>query len=147
MLPRYHAFDSIVENIEGPTLNANIVKCKNNPGILTNQTKYESKNKLQKDIKKVFFRLKPKKVCQIFDTLTKIIKENVEIFADFLCTSINKSFKFSLFPLCVKFEDATVQERKKRCETKLHRPVSILPTLSKRFSLLGQAYFLAKSRK
>ena len=40
------------------------------------------------------------------------VKENVDTFADFLCSSINISIKSSLFPSCVKFADVTPLEKK-----------------------------------
>ena len=37
----------------------------------------------------------------------KISKENLDIFADILCTNINSSFKSSSFPFCLKMANVT----------------------------------------
>ena len=74
--------------------------------------------------------LEIKKSSQIFDILTKIIKETVDVFADFLSTSINSSIKFSLFPSCLKFADVTSLHKKRRKNAKQdYRSVSSSPTL------------------
>ena len=139
-VPQYSNFDPIAQNIEDPTLKAikAIVKYKNRPSILTIQAKYRGNNKFSftgvttKDIEKEIFDLETRKASQISDILTKIVKENVDVFDDFLCTSINSSIKSSLFPSCLKFADATQLHKKRRKDAKQkYRPVSILPTLSK----------------
>ena len=77
------------------------MKYKNHPSILTIQAKYKGKNKFSftevttQDIEKEIFDLETRKASQISDIPTKIIKENVDIFADILCTSINNSIKSS----------------------------------------------------
>ena len=114
------------------------MKYKNHPSILTIQVKYKGKNKFYftevttKNIEKEMFDLETKKASQISDIPTKIIKENVDVFADFLCTSINSSIKSSLFPSCLKFADVTPLHKKGRKDAKpIYRPVSILQTLPK----------------
>ena len=49
-------------------------------------------------IEKEIHNLKINKASQSLDILTKIVKENVDIFAEFLWKSINSSIKFSTFP-------------------------------------------------
>ena len=106
-IPQYSNFDPIAQNIEDPTLKA-IGKYKNHPSILTIQAKYKGRiiffcrsNYIEKEI----FDLETKKASQISDIPPTIIKENVDVFADFLCTCINSSIKSSLFPSCIKFAD------------------------------------------
>ena len=88
-IPQYSNFDPIAQNIEDPTLKA-LVKYKSHPSILTIQAKYKSKNRLSlteettQDIEKEIFDLETKKAFQISDIPTKIIKGNVDVFADFL---------------------------------------------------------------
>ena len=63
-----------------------------------------------------------------------IIKQNPDIFSNFICESINDSVKSSIFPSYLKHADVTPLH--KRCNKSLkesYRPVSILPTLSKVF--------------
>ena len=107
------------------------MKYKNHPSILTIEAKYKSKNKFcfeevtTQDIEKEIFDLETKK-AQISDIPTKTIKENVGVFADFLCTSINSSIKSSLFLSCLKFADVTPLHKKGRKDAKQnYRPVSI----------------------
>ena len=62
------------------------MKYKNHPSILTVQAKYKGKNQpyfTEKDIEKDIFDLETKKASQISDISTKIIKENIDVFAIF----------------------------------------------------------------
>ena len=62
------------------------------------------------------------------------MKENLDIFADFLCTNISSSFKSSSFPSCLKMADVTPFHKKGKKNLKEnYRPVSILPIFSKVF--------------
>ena len=71
-----------------------------------------------------------KKTFKIFYIQKKDIKENIDVFADFV--SINSCIKFFLFPSCLKFEDVAPLYKKGRKDAKQNcRPVSILPSLSK----------------
>ena len=89
---------------------------------------------IKKDIEKEIFYLESKKASQISDIQTKIIKENVDVFADFLCTSINSPIKSSVFPSCLKFADVATLHKKGRKDAKQnYRLVSILPSLSKNY--------------
>ena len=49
-------------------------------------------------IEEEIYNLKTNKASQSSNIPTKIIKENVDIFAEFLWKSINSSIKFSTFP-------------------------------------------------
>ena len=78
--------------------------------------------------------MKLNKASQYSDIPTKIIKENSDIFSNFICESINNSIKSSIFPSCLKHADVTPLHKK--CNKSLkenYRPVSILPILSKVF--------------
>ena len=97
-------------------------------------------------IKKEILNLKIKKASQSSDILTKIIKENVDAFAEFVWKSIHSSIKSSTFSACLKLEDVIPLHKKgKKYKKENYRPVSILPTLSKCFEkcVLSQmsAYF------
>ena len=64
--------------------------------------------------------------------MTKIVKQKVDVFADFFCTSINSSVKSSFFSSCFKFAHLTPLHKKGRKDAKqYYRPVNILPILSK----------------
>ena len=87
-----------------------------------------------KEIETEIRLLKLNKASQYSDTPTKIIKENLDIFSNFICESINNSIKSSIFPSCLKHADVTPLHKK--CNKSLkenYRPVSILPILSKVF--------------
>ena len=77
-------------------------------------------------------KLNKNKASQHPDIPLKIIKENLDIFADFLCTNINRSFKSSSFPSCLKMADVTPLHKKGKKDLKEnYRPVNILSIFSK----------------
>ena len=87
---------------------------------------------LSKQIETEISLLKLNKESQYSDIPTKIIKENSDIFSNFICESINNSIKSSIFPSSLKHADGTGLHKK--CNINLkenYRPVSILPISSK----------------
>ena len=54
------------------------------------------------DMKKDILRLDKNNASQHSDIPIRIIKKNLDIFADFLRTNINSSFKSSSFSSCLK---------------------------------------------
>ena len=87
---------------------------------------------LSKQIETEISLLKLNKASQYSDIPTKIIKENSDIFSNFICESINNSIKSSIFPSSLKHADGTGLHKK--CNINLkenYRPVSILPISSK----------------
>ena len=52
-------------------------------------------------------------LCQHLGIPIKIIKENLEIFADFLRININSCFTSSLFPSCLTMTDVTPLHKKR----------------------------------
>ena len=86
-----------------------------------------------KEIETEIRLLKLNKASQYSHIPTKIIKENSDIFSNFICESINNSIKSSMFPSCLKHADVTPLHKK--CNESLkesYRPVSILPTVFER---------------
>ena len=74
------------------------------------------------------------KACQDTDVPTKILKENADIFADFLHASFNDFVKKSEFPSVLKQANTTLVYKKGERECKNnYRPVSILSNVSKIF--------------
>ena len=65
------------------------------------------------DIKSDILKLDKNKTCQHLDIPIKIIKENLEIFADFLRININSCFTSSSFPSCLTMTDVTPLHKKK----------------------------------
>ena len=77
-------------------------------------------------------KLNPKKACQESDIPLKIIKENLDIFANFVYNNFNNSLFSSNFPSHLKKATITpIFKKKDRDNVENYRPVSILPSLSK----------------
>ena len=133
-IPKFNLNNLVTKNTKDPVFKA-ILKCKNHPSIFAIQ-KY-SKNKTfhfkEMNIGKIL-KLDRTKASQKTDIRTRIIKKNMDIFADFLCTSINIAIKSLSFRCSLKLADVTPVHKKGRKDMKENfRPVSILPTLSKNF--------------
>ena len=136
---QYSNFDPVINHAKDPTLRA-ILKFKDHPSILAIQNNCKNGRKFAFEeidlasIEKEIHNLKMNEASQSSDIPTKIIKENVNILAEFLWKSINISIKSSTFPSCLKLADATPLHKKgKKDKNDNYRPVSILPTLSKCF--------------
>ena len=85
-------------------------------------------------IKKIFWNknLKANKVTQDTDIQTKLIKENSEIFADFIFENLNDSISQSVFPSALKLANITPVHKKYSKSKKDHyRPISALPSICK----------------
>ena len=141
-ISRYSEFDPVTENIADPTLKT-IFKYKDHPSILAIQSNCEketfrfSEFNIE-DIKKDILKLDKNKASQHSDIPIKIIKENLDIFANFLCVNINSSFKSSSFPSCLKMADVTPLHKKGKKNLKEnYRPVSILAIFSMFTQMFG----------
>ena len=102
-------------------------KCNRNGAFIFTEVSF-------KEIETEMRLLKLNKASQYSDIPTKIIKENLDIFSNFICESINNSIKSSIVPSCLKHADVTPLYKK--CNKSLKEnywPVSILPILSKVF--------------
>ena len=114
---QYSNFDLVINNVIDPTLRA-ILKYKDHPRILTIQNNCKNRIKVAfeemdlESIEKWIDNLKINKESQSSDIPTKIIKENVDIFADFLWKSMNSSIKSSTFPSYVISADVTPLHKK-----------------------------------
>ena len=90
-----------------------------------------------KQINKEFLKLDVNKASQSSDISIKVLKENTDIFSNFLCNSFNSSIKLSTFPEIRKHAHITPSYKKGEkdiSETSTdYRPVSVLPNLSKIF--------------
>ena len=77
------------------------------------------------------------KVSQYTDIPTKVIKDNADIFSDFLLSGFNNSILTSIFPLSLKQAIITpVFKKGDKNSKENYRPVSILPNTSKKFQRL-----------
>ena len=113
----YSNFDSVINNVKVPTVRA-ILKYKDHPSILPIQNNIKNGIKLAFEeidlisIEKEIRNLKMNKASQSSDIPTKIIKQNVDIFAKFLWEIINSSIKSSTFPSCLKSAYVTPLHKK-----------------------------------
>ena len=115
-IPKFNSNNPVTENIKDPVFKV-ILKYKNYLSILAIQ-KY-SKNKIFHfeevnigEVEKEMLKLDKTKASQKTDIPTRIIKENIDICADFLCTSINRAIKSSSFPSSLKLADVTPVHKK-----------------------------------
>ena len=133
-VPEYENLNSNIENIKDPVFRA-ILKYKNHPSIIainekSKNAKFSFHEVNNEKIAKEIWRLNKNKASQKSDILIKIIKENADIFAEFLCETVNNAIKSSNFPNSLKLADITHSHKKGRKDNKEnYRPVSILPTL------------------
>lgn len=125
-----------VDHIWDPVLKA-IEKYKNHPSVKAIAQKYDQntfkfKNISLDEIKREIRNLDINKACQDTDIPTKIIKENSDIFADFIFQNMNYGIASSVFPANIKNANITPVHKKdsKNIESN-YRPVSILSNISK----------------
>ena len=76
--------------------------------------------------------MKVNKATQDTDIPTKLIKENSDIFADFIFENLNDSISHSVFPSALKLANITPVHKKDSKSKKDHyRSISVLPNISK----------------
>ena len=86
----------------------------------------------KKDILKEIKNLLVNKGTQDSDIPTKLIKNNSDLFVDFIFTTLNDSIAQSTYPSLLKPENITSVHKKDSKSSKDHyRPVSILSNISK----------------
>ena len=77
-------------------------------------------------------KLNKRKATQSYDILTRVIIENADIFSDVLYNNFKNSIVLSNFPRYLNLADITHLNKKgEKTLKENHRPVSILPNLSK----------------
>ena len=89
------------------------------------------------EVKNIIRGMNVHKNCQLKDILTKIIKMNSDIFANFICLHFNYCIDTGEFPQ--EFNNADiipVHKTKEKSDKTNYRPVSILPNLSKIYEKL-----------
>ena len=93
---------------------------------------FSFKNVQQKEILKELNNLNINKATQNTDIPTKIIKENSDIFGDFIFSNLNCCINTSSYPSLLKRADITpVHKKDSKSEKNNYRPVSILSNVSK----------------
>ena len=137
-IPSYD-YDKSLDSMNDPVLRA-VSKYQNHPSIKVIKENCKQKNsfsfiRIERDeVLKEIRRLDSTKACQDTDIPTKIIKDNAELFTDFLHPSINECLESALFPTFLKNANITPIHKKgsKHCKGN-YRPVSILSNVSKIF--------------
>ena len=136
-LPEYPISNPYYNKIRDPVLKA-ILKCKDHPSIKAIERVPKSKdlfnfsNVEKREILQEIVCLDASKACQDTDLPTKIIKENADIFTDFIHPSINASINNGDFPSFLKLANV-IPLFKKDCKNSKdnYRPISILKNISK----------------
>ena len=125
------------QNISDPVLKA-ITKYRSHPSIKAikeqcNTNLYFSFSQIGHDeIMKELNNLDTNKAIQNTDIPTKLIKENSDIFANFIFENLNNCISHSIFPTSMKNAIITPAHKKGPKTSKDNfRPVSIMPNISK----------------
>ena len=136
-IPQYIEEEPISQNIDDPLMKA-IVKYRNHPSIVAIKGKCDSVlsfsfSQVERDeIMKEINNLKKSKAIQSTDILTKLIKENCDIFCDFTFENFNSYVLTSIYPNPLKNADITpVFKKGTKTSKDNYRPVSILSNISK----------------
>ena len=115
-IPKFNSNNSVTENIKNPVFKS-ILNYKNHPSILAIQ-KY-SKNKTFHfeevnigEVEKEILKIDKTNASQKPDIPTRIIKEDFDVFANFLCTSISSAVNSLSFPSSLKLADVTPVDKK-----------------------------------
>ena len=117
-ISRYSNDVPLVTNANDITLKA-ILKYRNHSSIIAIQNKFKDKDSFnfievdQKQIEKEILKLNLNKASQSFDIPIKGLKENTDIFSNFLCNSFNNCIKLSTFLGILKHEDITPLYKKR----------------------------------
>ena len=139
-IPKYDVEDDLHLNMNShPTLKA-VFKYKNHPSIISiRRFRHQvsnfnfsciDKNTVLKEIR----GLSTTKASQDNDLPVKILKENADYFAEFICIQFNDSVNSSKFPSSFKCANITpIFKNESRNHKTNYRPVSILPIVSKIF--------------
>ena len=143
-IAEYANCDPISENINDPVIKS-IVKYRSHPsmhkiGEVCNRKQcslFSFWHVGKEEILKEILSLDSTKVSQDTDIPRKVIKDNADIFSDFLLSGFNNSIKTSIFPSSLKQAIITpVFKKGDKNSKENYRPVSILPNISKIFERL-----------
>ena len=140
-IPGFSNTNPLAERLSNRTLKA-ILKYKNHLSIVaignTNYNSHFHFNEVSvEDIYKEIRKLSPRKSVQNTDIPMRVLKENADIFADYISRFFNQSVKKSTFTTILKNANITpVFKKGNRSSKENHRPVSTLPVISKIFEKL-----------
>ena len=136
-IPQYKGQDPISASISDPVMSL-IVNYRAHRSIIAIKENFNSSTPFnflfvdKEDILKQIKNLKANKATQNTDIPTKFIKENSDIFADFIFENLNDSISHLVFPSPLKLANITPVHKKDSKSKKDHyRPISALPNISK----------------
>ena len=137
-IAKYANCDPISDNINDPVIKS-IIKYRNHPSILKIGEVCNSKqwsvfffSHDKEQILKEILNLDSATASQGTDGFTKIIKDNANIFSDFILSGFNNSITTSIFSSSVKHAIITPVFKKGDKNLKEnYRPVNVLPNVSK----------------
>ena len=114
------------------------IRYRNHPSIVAikkfcnSKSPFAFKNVQKEEILKEINNLNINKATQNTNISTKIIKENSDIFGDFIFSNLNCCVNTSSYPSLLKSADITpVHKKDLKSEKNDYRPVSILSNISK----------------
>ena len=140
-IPRFSNTNPLAERLFNPTLQV-ILKYKNHPSIVAirnanNNSHFHFNEVSVEEVYKELRKLGPRKSAQSTDIPIRVLKENADIFADYICGFFNESIKKSTFPSILENANITpVFKKGYRSSKENYRPESILPVISKIFEKL-----------
>ena len=96
-IPRFSNTNPLAERLSDPTLKA-ILKYKNHPSIVAirnanNNSHFHFNEVSVEEVYKEIRKLSPRKSAQSTDIPIRVLKENADIFADYICGFFNESIK------------------------------------------------------
>ena len=134
-IPRFSKTNPLAERLSDPTLKA-ILKYKNHPSIVAirnanNNSHFHFNEVSAEEVYKEIRKSSPCKSAQSTDIPIRVLKENADIFADYICGFFNESIKKSTFPSILKNANITpVFQKGYRSSQEKYHPVHILPVIS-----------------
>ena len=140
-IPGFHGAVPLADNISHPIFRA-ILKYANHPSTiaikdLNNTSMFSFSNVSVADVKKEIRKLDPRKATQNTDIPVRILKQNSDIFGNYICDFFNECVDKGVFPSILKNANITpVFKKVFRGSKDNYRPVSILPIISKIFEKL-----------
>ena len=140
-ISEYQEADPLANNISHPIFRA-MMKFRNHPSViaiknLNSGSRFDFCRVSVHDVKKEIMRLSTRKATQYSDLPVKILKENSDIFGEYICDFFNECVDKVTFPSILKHANITpVFKKGYKGSNDNYRPVSILPVISKIFEKL-----------
>ena len=139
-IPKFSNINSLAKRLSDPTLKT-ILKYKNHSSIVAvrnaNNSHFHFNEISVEEVYNEIRKSSPRKSAQSTDISIRVLKENADIFTDYICGFFNESIKKSTFPSILKNANITpVFKNRYRSSKENYRPVSILPVISKIFEKL-----------